>query len=699
MRDKLKKTAVSPLWFPLPEPWAQRLEQAALAVERPINRLIGNTQLNPFYHTGTIAVFLLGIVAATGFYLFLFFQYGFDASYNSVATRIEEPIIARTIRAVHRYASGALVVTSFLHAFRMLFMERFRGPRWLAWISGIAITFILWLDGITGYWLVWDQRAQLITEHFATLFGQAEAGYRLTLLRADLYDNSWPLMFGLFAVHILLFVVVALFFWLHIRHLSRPRWLPEGVWMAGAVLVLLLISLLFPSGMLPPYEFGQLPERLVLDPIFLYYLPLTGTPWANLLWGWMWVATLMAVVLPWYKRRQHKQQVPLVTVIDESCTGCTKCAVDCPYGVFTMVERQDESPHKLLAVADSHKCVGCGICLGSCDDFYAIQLGEQSPTAVRDQVTETIAQAQATYPDRPHKIIFTCKRHLAHKAEPFLAGALHEETAVYVIPLPCSGAIQPSLLPYALSLGAAEAQVVGCPPYDCAHRLGNMLEEQRMTNERVPRLRKRYDHVPITAVWIPPDQFETALPLTQMPKNDDDSDEAPDYLSTRAMFEWLSWRNVLVGVLLLAAVLVAQRWLTGLPYDPTPTPIAQVDLLLANPAGFFLREGSPQLYLPQLAEDETVTVVMEINETAVWQTSYAATDFFALDVTPRHFREAVSPGVYQVRVYWEAPNGRFRGILYNQQVDLQPNQILRIHDLPTSGVNISPVTLDIFMEE
>ncbi|NKQ37825.1 MAG: hypothetical protein HF973_19715 [Chloroflexi bacterium] len=41
-----------------------------------------------------------------------------------------------------------------------------------------------------------------------------------------------------------------------------------------------------------------------------------------------------------------------------------------------------------------------------------------------------------------------------------------------------------------------------------------------MTNERVPRLRKRYDHVPITAAWLPPDDFELALPLTPAPTLD-----------------------------------------------------------------------------------------------------------------------------------------------------------------------------------
>lgn len=111
-------TALS-TWLPQSAPWAHLLERIALAVERPVNRLVGSLQFNPFYHTGTIAFFLLLIVGLTGVYLFMFFQYGYDLSYNAVA-RIEGQFIGRTMRAIHRYASGALVITTLLHAYRKI---------------------------------------------------------------------------------------------------------------------------------------------------------------------------------------------------------------------------------------------------------------------------------------------------------------------------------------------------------------------------------------------------------------------------------------------------------------------------------------------------------------------------------------------------------------------------------------------------
>ena len=141
-------------WTPRRGRWSIALERLALAGERLVNRLTG-TQFNPLYYTGTIAFLLLLVVGLTGLYLFFFFQYGYDASYNAVA-RMESQFIARTIRAIHRYASGAVVIVTLLHAYRMLFLEKFRGSRWLAWLTGVALTAVLWFAGITGYWLIWD---------------------------------------------------------------------------------------------------------------------------------------------------------------------------------------------------------------------------------------------------------------------------------------------------------------------------------------------------------------------------------------------------------------------------------------------------------------------------------------------------------------------------------------------------------------
>src|SRR3990172_647077 len=135
-------------------PWAGRpkisgraglvwIEKIALAVESLCNKLTGAQTLNPFYHTGTISVFLLILVALTGLYLTVFYiapGLGTDHAYEAVAALNRHWLwLGRIMRGAHRYASGAALIATFFPALRALFLDRFRGARWLAWVTGMLL--------------------------------------------------------------------------------------------------------------------------------------------------------------------------------------------------------------------------------------------------------------------------------------------------------------------------------------------------------------------------------------------------------------------------------------------------------------------------------------------------------------------------------------------------------------------------------
>lgn len=638
--------------------WAILLEKLALIIEHPVNRLIGNYQLNPFYHTGTIAVLLLAIVGLTGIYLWLFFQFGFEESYTATV-RMENQLIARTMRAVHRYASGALIVTTLLHGYRILFMQRFKGPRWLAWVTGVFMTFLLWLAGVTGYWLIWDQRAQLITDGFVDMLQRWTpwaAAFMVSMISAETNDRSWLPILIIFIIHLALFVICVILTWLHIRRLSRPRWLPDTHWMLIAGVVLLGISLLFPAGNLPAADFTQQPTTVDLDPLFLFYFPINKTWWSSALWITLTIVTVWAVALPWLRRKDAPRPLPVI-ITDDLCTGCTKCAKDCPYDAIVMVERPAEHRHQLLAVADAAKCVSCGICIGSCDD-YAITLGTVPPQLVWDTVETRLALATATAPAQGVKVIFTCERHAAHGAKPYLYGtAGATDPAIEVIVLPCAGAVLPSVMQRTLEAGAAEVEVVGCPPYDCANREGNMWEEQRLTHERVPRLRKAFDHKPITAAWIAPNEFERSIPATAIAVADDSAE--PDYLSAR-FFQWLNWRNFVIGFVLLAAVLVAQVWLTGLSFSPVPATEAAVQIVLDSPTVRLADE-----MVLRLAVDGNI-VLDELVDSA--------------ESRPRFTTFPLQPGTHHIRLAYSDLSGGLSYTIFEDTVSAEAGTTIQVNN-------------------
>ncbi len=574
--------------------WAIALERVALLAERLVNRLT-SPQFNPFYHTGTIAFLLLLVIGFTGLYLFLFFQYGYDASYAAVA-RMESQIIARTIRAIHRYASGAVVIVTLLHAYRMLFLEKFRGPRWLAWLTGVVLTVILWLAGVTGYWLIWDERAVLINDAFRRGLDALtpwNPAFMSFVAGAGEAGRSWLLFLVILAVHVILFLVAIGFFYLHIVRLKRPKWLPPTPWVVGIAVVALLAGLLFPVGLLPQGDLLRLPGAITFDPIFLFFLPFPGARW---LWLLLTVIALVAAALPWLSRSVRRSRPvaetaaapvasyppahpagPRVRILTERCTGCTLCALDCPYGALEMVGRDDGRPHKYVARALPDRCVSCGICVGSCD-VLAVTLGQTMPENLLGlMIGRATAVVGATPPAstaipfdpaqlRGARIVFTCERHAAQGARPYLDGRITPaDGPVVIITLPCAGAAPPDLLSRALEAGAASVRVVGCPPDDCANREGTVWSEQRLTRQRLPRLRRAYTAAPVLADWLPPDEFGRAFERAVPTGADGRPDFAATRAATRAMPRDFSWRRFAPAVALLAVALLAQILLTDLP--------------------------------------------------------------------------------------------------------------------------------------
>ncbi len=547
------------------------VEKLALFFERPFNTF-GGTSLNLFYHTDTLAVFLWLVVAFSGLYLTFFYQFGFDASYRAVA-KMESQVLAHIVRAIHRYASASAMIVTVLHGLRLFFMDRFRGARWLAWVSGVVMVVFLWLEGLTGYWLVWDQRAQLITSSFRAVLGRFAPAFFSWMLVAGKNDQSWILMTILLFLHVLLFGLIALFFWWHIMRLQRPRFLPARYWLVGSGLVLVLVSALFPLGMLPKTDFGWIPNGISLDPFFLLMIPYTLSPSAIWIWVGLGLVALVLGLVPWISLGKP---IAPIEIHPENCTGCTLCSKDCPYKAISMLERAPGTGHKFLAKVDAKLCVGCGVCLGSCET-EAISLNQLSETVIWQSVEARLAR----HSQQAATICFTCERHAAQGARPYLVDQPLNQSEVEVIPVPCVAVLPPRLIARVMAGGAGEVRVVGCPPGDCSRREGNLWAEERLNRTRLPRLKKALEDAPIYTFWLPPDQFSQSLPVLPARAGQPVGEGAKPGSTYRPV---LAWNHFAIAFGVLALLLAGQIWLTQV-WSPRilSVPQAYVQLVMPDP--------------------------------------------------------------------------------------------------------------------
>jgi ferredoxin/coenzyme F420-reducing hydrogenase delta subunit len=464
--------------------------------ERGLDAVFGPAW-NPLAQLGALGWFLFWIVAGTGMYLFAFFDTGVEAAYGSVAW-ISTDLWwhAGIARSFHRYASDLMVAVMFVHLMREFAMDRYRGVRWFSWFTGVPLIWFVYISGITGYWLIWDELAQYVAIRSAELldwlpvFGEPIA--RNFLSPAHLSSRFFTLMVFL---HIAVPLILLLVMWIHVQRIARARVNPSRE-LGGMVLVgLLAASLLLPANLEEAADLARAPAEIGIDWFYLPLYPLLDYVPHGLIWGGLALFTIALAAMPWLPplKKPAAAQVFL-----DHCNGCNRCVEDCPYNAVALVPRTDGAPFPHQAEVNADRCVACGICVGACpasspfrrtqELVTGIDLPDLPLTLMREQVVETAALL------RGHDRVLTiaCEH-----------GAARPGPGTVV--LPCVAMAPPALIDYIISRGHADGVVIaGCAERGGQHRLGVEWTKQRIRGERDPYLRARVPRERICCIWAGP---------------------------------------------------------------------------------------------------------------------------------------------------------------------------------------------------
>ena len=460
-------------------------------------------QLNPFQYLGALTIFFCWIVLISGIWLLIFFRTSVDGAYQSVEYITHQQwYFGSAMRSLHRYASDAAVITLVLHIVREFSIGHQRGKHWFSWISGVPLTWILTLLGITGYWLVWDNLAHYVALLSAELLDSLPV-FTGSMARNFLTDSSlsnrfFTLMVFLHVIGLPLFFVFAI--WLHVFRISSPRINPPRTLMIIMLVVMILLSLIFPAFSQDKIDLSQVPESVGLDWFYLLIYPLIQNWSPSAVWLLLTGLSAMLLFAPWLPPAKKKQTA---TVDLDNCNGCERCANDCPYEAIAMMPRSDNSAHELEAVVDPDLCVSCGLCVGACPTAMpfrsrselipGIDLPDLSAARIR-----TLVQGAATELKGGQRImIIGCRGDTEiNKLKQKHKG---------IIEVVCMGQLPPSFIDYILSRNLADGvMLAGCTQGECKYRFGISWTEQRINRQRDPLLRKRVNQDQIALAWQAP---------------------------------------------------------------------------------------------------------------------------------------------------------------------------------------------------
>lgn len=484
--------------------------KGVLAAEDIADRIF-TPPYNPFHYLGAIALFCLWLLLISGVYLFIFYEIG--APYKSIKYITEEQwYLGGIIRSIHRYAADGMVVAAILHLLHVYLTDRYRRWRWIAWVSGIILLGALWVTGVVGYWMVWDQRAQMIADvtarflDYLPIFGESLS---MSFSNNSLITNLF--FFVALFVHLMVPILLFIALWIHVMRISKPIINPPKIIAAIIVCIIIGLAILKPATSLLPADANRTISKIGIDWFYLMFYPMFNAMPTWLSWVITAISTLVITIAPWLIRSEKPAPAE---IIKDNCTGCSQCFEDCPYEAIHMMPLRNSKqaggkPYDMEAIVIPKRCASCGICVGSCN-FNAVNFPDKTEKEILTEITDKLIRVKPS--KGPVLLGFICSYSAdLHKIINPATSAIKDMPNVIAVTLPCAGMINPSWIEHALHTGADSVFVCGCQVGDCHYRLGNNWLEDRLLGHRLPILRHAVDKSRIRIFWHSALQTEDLL--------------------------------------------------------------------------------------------------------------------------------------------------------------------------------------------
>ena len=116
-------------------------------------------QDNPLYLIGPMLYYFWLITVVSGVLLMIWYEPTITGAYGSIERIQREVPLGWLIRGLHKFGADALITVIFLRLYRMYFLAEYKKPGELSWMLAFLGLILGMVSGITGYLLIWNQRA------------------------------------------------------------------------------------------------------------------------------------------------------------------------------------------------------------------------------------------------------------------------------------------------------------------------------------------------------------------------------------------------------------------------------------------------------------------------------------------------------------------------------------------------------------
>ncbi len=106
---------------------------------------------------GGITFLMFLVLTVTGVILMFYYRPVGEYAYADIKYLEFDAPFGMLMRNMHRWAAHAMVITTWLHMFRVFMTGSYKPPREFNWVVGVLLLVFTLLLSFTGYLLPWDQ--------------------------------------------------------------------------------------------------------------------------------------------------------------------------------------------------------------------------------------------------------------------------------------------------------------------------------------------------------------------------------------------------------------------------------------------------------------------------------------------------------------------------------------------------------------